>query len=90
MNSFGYYLKELVDGESVVLRANRAEFVRVTLYAGTGATITYSRVSSQNATAHTTGALQGTVAATELLSFGVDWPFYRVSVAGGPATVVLV
>jgi hypothetical protein len=52
--------------------------------------VTVSRVDTRHATTHTTGSNAFTVAATTKSSIGVDWPFYRVSTAGGPARLSLV
>ena len=62
--------------------------VGISAIAGAGATVTVSRIDSLDATAHGTGARAvGTVAATTLGTFTVDWAFVRISTAGGPATV---
>lgn len=60
----------------------------LTVIAGTGATVTVSRVDDDEAEAHTTGSHnQFTVAATTRVVTSVDWPFYRISSAGGACRV---
>ena len=77
---------QLADGEATV--EDMRGCVGVSVITGTGATATVSRVDSPTATAHGTGARAvGTVAATTLTSYTVDWPYLRISTAGGPATV---
>lgn len=62
----------------------------LTVISGSGATTTVSRVDSMAAAAHTTGTEnQFTVAATTKTVTAVDWPFYRISVAGGPCRFAL-
>lgn len=80
---------DLADGQAIVLPASDA--IRLTVIAGAGATVTVSRVDDQNAVAHTVGAEnQFTVAAATLLVTEVDWPYYRISVAGGSCRVAMV
>lgn len=65
--------------------------VRITVITGTGATATVSRVDSFDADAHTTGSEnQFTVAANTRQVTDADWPFYRVSSAGGTTRVAYV
>jgi len=65
--------------------------LNLTIITGTGATATYSRVDSKDATAHTSGTENGgTVSANTKLVIQNDWPFYRVSSAGGTTRVGLV
>jgi hypothetical protein len=76
-------------GEARIFDVRRA--VRITVISGTGATATVSRVDSPGASAHTTGTEnQFTVAATTKTATDVDWPFYRVSAAGGSVRVAVV
>lgn len=84
--------------EVVTLAAGEAKnfpaqlMAKMSVQAGTGATVLWSRVNSMAATAH--GTLAGAVitppAAGDLATIAVDWPYYRVSTASGPATVALV
>lgn len=61
---------------------------KITIITGAGATATYSRVDSMDAVAHTTGVENGTtVPANTKETIDVDWPFFRVSVAGGTCRV---
>ena len=62
--------------------------VSLCIIAGTGATVTYSRVDSMDATVH--DGETDTVAATTRETVPVDWPFFRVSVADGSARVAVV
>jgi hypothetical protein len=81
-----YVAKTLQDGEAIVVDCRRV--VRLSVITGAGATATVSRVDSGGATAHTTGASnQFTVGASSRTTTDVDWPFYRVSVAGGSCRV---
>lgn len=53
-------------------------------------TVTYSRVDSPTASAHTTGAAnQGTLTSGTILTLPVDWPWYRISTSGGTCRVSL-
>lgn len=63
---------------------------KLSVIAGTGATVTVSRVDSADADAHTTGT-ENTfdVAANTIETIDVDWPFYRISSAGGDARFAL-
>lgn len=64
---------------------------RLTIITGTGATATVSRVDSANASSHTTGTENSqTVTANTKEVIDVDWPFYRVSSAGGATRVAAV
>jgi hypothetical protein len=83
-----YYLKVLANGEGTVLRASR--YGTLSIIAGAGATVTVSRVDTRHSETHITGASQFTVAATSMGSIGVDWPFYYVTTAGGPARISLI
>lgn len=75
----------LADGESLVITPGSGW---LTVISGAGATVTVSRVDSRRATAHTTGTENSfTVAATTRTTTEVDWPYYRVSVAGGPCRI---
>lgn len=76
----------LADGDARTLDARGC--ATITLIADAGCTLTYSRVDAPDASAHTTGTENGTtVAADTRSSFTVDWPFWRVSAAGGTARV---
>ena len=78
----------LADGAAVVLDARG--FANLTVITGAGATATVSRVDAADADAHTTGTANSfTVAATTATVTPVDWPFYRISVAGGACRVAL-
>ena len=79
----------LAAGEAFVVDTSGSE--RFSIIAGAGATVTYSRVDSKDADAHTTGTEnQDTVAATTIETIDTDWPFYRVSVAGGSCRIAAV
>lgn len=60
--------------------------IRFTIFPGAGATATYSRVDSYGATAHDST----TTAVTAITSIDVDWPYMRVSSAGGTTRVAVV
>jgi len=53
--------------------------IKLTLLPGAGATATVSRVSNTQATAHSTSTV--TIPADNIIP--IDWPFLRLSVAGG-------
>lgn len=62
----------------------------ITVITDAGCTATVSRVDTANANAHTAGATnQFTVAPTTRTVTPLDWPFYRVSAAGGTCRVAL-
>ncbi len=63
-----------------------------TILAPVGSTVTFSRVNSSGASAHVTdpATAQVVVTADTISNIPVDWPFYRVSTAGGPCDVCLV
>lgn len=75
----------LADGDAIVVPTG--EGIRLTIITGAGATATYSRVDDHDASAHGT---TGTVAASTRLSIDTDWPYYRVSVAGGTCRVAVI
>ena len=78
----------LADGGAAVVDARG--FGNLTVITGAGATATVSRVDAADAAAHTTGTENSfTVAPTTATVTPVDWPFYRVSVAGGACRVAL-
>jgi hypothetical protein len=80
-------LYQLDDGQSVVIPTYVGER-NLTVITGAGATATISRVDDIGASAHTTGAEnQFTVAATTRTVTAIDWPYYRISVAGGACRV---
>ena len=84
------FLAALDDGAAVVAPVTEGE-VNLTVITAAGATATVSRVDSVDASAHTAGATnQFTIAATTRIVTPVDWPFYRVSVAGGSCRVALI
>jgi hypothetical protein len=70
------------EGVTVDVRGLKA----LSIMPGAGATVTYSRVDTSGAAAHGDG--QATTAA--FLSLDVQWPFYRVTTAGGSCKVVRV
>lgn len=64
---------------------------RITVITGAGCTATVSRVDSSTASAHTTGTQNSfTVAPTTATVTPVDWPYFRVSAAGGSCRVGVV
>lgn len=67
-------------------------FTTFTILAPAGTTVTFSRIMSMAATGHNNDptAAQETVAATNINAEIVDWPYYRVSAAGGPCQVAFV
>jgi hypothetical protein len=79
----------LASGGSTVVDARG--MATLTVIAGAGATVTVSRVDSATAVADSTDT-QGnfTVAAGAMTATPVDWPFYRVTSAGGAARVGVV
>jgi hypothetical protein len=81
-------VKALADGESFVFDVRGA--LRLTVITGAGADATVSRVDSVAASAHTTGVNAFTVAENTKTTTDADWPFYRVSVAGGACRVAIV
>lgn len=86
---FGSVVTALAASEATVIDARGMS--QLTIITGSGATATYSRVDTHSASAHTTGTQNGdTVAATTKLVIPVDWPFYRISVAGGTCRIGLV
>lgn len=68
-------------GDAVTVRIG--DGIKLTLIPGTDATITYSKVDDRNADAHS----DETTDVTEETEVDPAWPFYRVSVADGPARV---
>jgi hypothetical protein len=85
---FGAAVVALAASGAVVVDARGMS--SLTVITAAGATATVSRVDSATAGAHTSGAENSfTVAASTRTVTAVDWPFYRVSVAGGAARVAL-
>ena len=79
----------LTSGESITVDARG--MAKVSVFAATGASVTWSRVLTDTDTTHGTGELAVTApSATELVSQAVDWPFYRVSSLAGTVYVVVV
>lgn len=79
----------VADGAQICLDASGLRLV--TIIAGAGATVTVSRVDAPDASAHTTGTQNSfTVAADTRTATTIDWPFYLISVAGGPCRVASV
>jgi hypothetical protein len=83
---FGLKVITLAAGEAIVLDVRGMG--TLTMIAGAGATITWSRVDTSDAGAHVGAGT--TIAATEVSAISVDWPFVRISVAGGSARVAAV
>lgn len=82
---------DLAAGEGITLDARKGGFAKLTVIAGTGATVTVGRVDSPDATSQTGAAAdQFDVAADSLEATNIDWPFWRVETAGGPARVALI
>lgn len=78
----------LADAGAVVMDTRAMK--NLTVITGVGCTATVSRVDTPNANAHTTGAENSfTVAATTKTVTAIDWPFYRVSAAGGPCRIAV-
>ena len=77
---------EMEEDEAMVADVRGCVLLAIT--AGAGATVTYSRVDSKDAGAH--GSDTDTVTTGTFESIPVEWPFYRVSVAGGTAKVAVV
>lgn len=86
MHSPRYYLRELADGESGLVDTTYAH--TISFRTRTGATLTYSRVNTKEATGHDGSGTD--VAAGSFETLDVDWPFYWVSVSGGGADVAWV
>lgn len=93
----GRLKSRLFGGNVTTLAAGEAEtfdcrgMAAITIITGAGATATYSRVNDETDAAHVTGAENGsTVAATTKLTIPTDWPFIRVSSAGGATRVAMV
>lgn len=73
-----------------VVNVDARGFLNLTVVSGAGCTTTVSRVDSLGATSHTTGTENSfTVAAGVRTVTEVDWPFYRISAAGGPSRYCL-
>lgn len=86
---FGASARSLADGQGVTVDARG--MASLTVIAGAGATVTVSRVDTKNADAHTEGEGNSfTVAATERETIPVDWPYYRISTAGGACRYSLI
>lgn len=84
-------LVTLAAGQSLVVQADNGRPGRnMTVIAGAGATVTVSRVNNHNSDSHEAGGGQFEVAAGTMTVTPVDWPFYRVSVAGGSCRVAVV
>ena len=76
----------LADGEAVVKDA--LGLAKLTIETGAGCTATWSRVDTYNASAHT--AQTATQGASGRTVIDIDWPFFRVSAAGGSCRVAMV
>ena len=61
--------------------------IRLTIIPTSGATVTYSKVDSDKATAHDTPT---TLTTTEEVTIDADWPFYYISTAAEAARVAVV
>lgn len=86
---FGATARSIGDGQAVTVDARG--MASLTVIAGTGATVTVSRVDSKTASAHTTGDGNSfTVAADARETIPVDWPYYRISTAGGACRYSLI
>lgn len=78
----------IADGAGITLDARGCPVI--TFITGNTCTLTYSRVDSPSATSHTASEVTengDTVTENTRLSLTVDWPYYRVSAAGGAARV---
>jgi hypothetical protein len=85
---FGTRVQTLETGEATVLDARGMG--RIAVITEAGATATISRVDDLAAEEHTEGEMnQFDVTAATLEVWDVDWPFYRVSVAGGNARLAV-
>lgn len=86
---FGNHVIGIGDGEAEVI--DTRGLAKLTIITDGAATATYSRVDSKDASAHTAGSNNGaTVSPDSALSIDVDWPFFRVSSAGGSIRVASV
>lgn len=74
----------LEDGDAEVLEARTADHVQVV--PGSGATVTVSKVDSQDASSHDSDSSEDLTSET---TRDAVWPFYRVSTAGGSARVAV-
>lgn len=74
----------IADGAAQVFDVSSG--IRFSIFPASGTTATYSRVDSKTAASHDTT----TTAVTALTAIDVDWPFFRVSSAGGATRVALV
>ncbi|MGQ0816367.1 MAG: hypothetical protein ACT4O1_18210 [Gemmatimonadota bacterium] len=82
-------VQTLAAGEGAVIAAYPG--IRLAVITDTGCTATLSRVDAAGATAHTTGSKnQETIAADTRRVVDIDWPFIRLSAAGGPLRYALV
>ena len=75
---------QLADGDAIVLEVWRG--IRFAVVPGSGSTVTFSKVDSDKATAHDSDTQETT---TTFLARTVDWPYVRVSTAGGAARVAV-
>lgn len=83
---------DLVAGDVLMVKASGTRDRTpsyLSIYSEASTTATYSRVASMGASAHAGGALQDDGATTEeLLNLTVDWPYWRITVAGSGAVRV--
>lgn len=75
----------LSSGTGVTL--NTTGMARITILPGAGATVTYSMVDTKTETSHDAGTSTNVTTPTTL---DVEWPYYRITTAGGSARVAAV
>lgn len=80
------FRRDLAAGEDVVVTP-RSSNSRLTVITAAGATGTISRVDEPDASADSADTTS--VAASSVEIIDVDWPHYRVSVAGGACRVAV-
>ena len=78
---------DLAAGEAITIPSSLGAVLHI--ITGSGATASYSKVDSSDASAHDTPTTL-TLAADSEVTVTVAWPFYRVSTAGGAVRVALV
>ena len=85
---FGHTPRTLAAGTSAVI--DTRNFSRITITTEAASTATVSRVNSVTAVANSAAVAQNfTVAAATRGVTAVDWPFFRVTAAGGTVHVGL-
>jgi len=83
-------VQTLAAGTAIVVRPENAA-LKLTIITGAGCVASVSRVDSPTATAHTTGVNAETdIPQNTRESYEVDWPYFRISAAGGSLRYALI